>query len=255
MIDSHVHLNHQDFKGDFDEVLARAREAGVTHMVNIGFDLDSSLETLALVEKYPFIYGAVGVHPHDAKTYNDDVEARLTELLQHERIVAVGEIGLDYYRDLSPRDAQREAFVRQIDLANRTSMPIIIHCRDAFDDVIAVLRENPPANRGIFHAFGGDEAQAQTILDLGFRIGIGGVVTFKKSNLGEVVAGLPIDAIVLETDCPYLTPAPYRGKRNEPAYVSHVANKVAEVTSLSVDEVVAATNRNFAEALRLPAPA
>lgn len=253
MIDSHVHLNHQDFEGDFEDVLARAHDAGVTHMVNIGFDLDSSLQTLALVEKYHFIYGAVGVHPHDAKTYNDEVEARLEALLGQERIVAVGEIGLDFYRDLSPRDIQRDVFKRQLALAARVGKPIIIHCRDAFDDVIEVLRETAPTHRGIFHAFGGNETQAQTILDLGFHIGIGGVVTFKKSNLGQVVAGLPPESIVLETDCPYLTPAPYRGKRNEPAYVSYVAQKVAEVTERPVDDIIATTDRNFARALSLPA--
>ena len=251
MIDSHVHLNHDDFAADFEAVLGRAREAGVSHMVNIGFDLDSSLATLALVEKYPFMYGAVGVHPHDAKTYNDEVEARLAELLTRERIVAVGEIGLDFYRDLSPREIQRDVFQRQLALAKRADKPIIIHCRDAFDEVIAVLSEDGTRYRGIFHAFGGDAEQAQTVLDLGFHVGIGGVVTFKKSNLAEVVAGLPLESIVLETDCPYLTPAPHRGKRNEPAYVGYVAEKVAEARNCRTEEISAATDQNFARAMGL----
>jgi len=251
MIDSHVHLNHEQFEADFEAVLARAREAGVSHMVNIGFDLASSLETLALVEAHPNMYGAVGVHPHDARTYDGAVEARLEELLGRERIVAVGEIGLDFYRDLSPRDIQRDVFRRQLALAKRADKPIIIHCRDAFDDVVAVLREEGTRYRGIFHAFGGDAGQARTVLDLGFHIGIGGVVTFKKSKLGDVVAGLPLEAIVLETDCPYLTPAPHRGKRNEPAYVAYVADKVAEVYDKSREEISAVTDRNFARAMGL----
>ena len=173
------------------------------------------------------------------------------ELLTRERIVAVGEIGLDFYRDLSPREIQRDVFQRQLALAKRADKPIIIHCRDAFDEVIAVLSEDGTRYRGIFHAFGGDAEQAQTVLDLGFHVGIGGVVTFKKSNLAEVVAGLPLDSIVLETDCPYLTPAPHRGKRNEPAYVGYVAEKVAEARNRPTDEISAATDQNFARAMGL----
>ena len=251
MIDSHVHLNHLDFKEDFDLVLDRAREAGVTHMVNIGFDLDSSLETVALTEKYPFLYGAVGVHPHDAKTYSDNVETQLADLLTRPNVIAVGEIGLDFYRDLTPRDKQRDVFRRQLALADKAGKPIIIHCRDAFDDVIEVVRDEGRQARGIFHAFTGDAAMAKTVLDLGFHIGIGGVVTFRNSKLSEVVTGLPLESIVLETDCPYLTPMPFRGKRNEPAYLTHIAEKVAASIGQSVDAVVETTNRNFARAMAL----
>lgn len=249
MIDSHVHLNHTDFAADFDQVLARAREAGVTAMVNIGFDLDSSRETVRLVDRYPFIYGAVGVHPHDAKTYDDDVERELEKLLDHDKIVAVGEIGLDFYRDLTPRDRQREVFERQIALAMRKDKPIIIHCRDAFDDVMAVLKSAGQTYRGIFHAFSGDDTMARQVLDLGFHIGIGGVITFKKSTLSDVVAVLPPDAYVLETDCPYLTPTPYRGKRNEPAYLAYVIERIAEATRRPVQELARSTDHNFANAV------
>jgi TatD DNase family protein len=251
MIDSHVHMNHEDFSEDFDAILARARDAGVTHMVNIGFDLKSSRETVALTERFDVFYGAVGVHPHDASSYNDDVERELETLLAKERIVAVGEIGLDFYRDLSPRDVQRDVFKKQIRLAKRTDRPIIIHCRDAFDDVIAVLRSESDSYRGIFHAFGGDSAMARTVLNLGFYIGIGGIVTFKKSNLADVVAELPADRIVLETDCPYLTPAPFRGKRNEPAYVTYVADKIAEATGRELEEIKRQTDANFINAIGL----
>jgi TatD DNase family protein len=251
MIDSHVHLNHSDFEPDLDSIIQRALDAGVTRMVNIGFDLGSSRETAAMVKKYPFMDGAVGVHPHDARTYNDEVEEALSELLEGRGVLAVGEIGLDYYRDLSPRDVQRDVFRRQLGLARRANKPIIIHCRDAFDDVISVLRAEGPPWRGIFHAFTGDAEMAGTVLDLGFHIGIGGVVTFRNSNLGEVVAGLPAESIVLETDCPYLTPAPFRGKRNEPSYLTYVVEKIAETTGRSVDSIIENTTRNFGDAMGL----
>ncbi len=251
MIDSHTHLNHSDFEQDFDSIIQRALDAGITRMVNIGFDLGSSRETVALVKKYAFMDGAVGVHPHDARTYDDEVEDELSELLASPGVLAVGEIGLDYYRDLSPRDLQRDVFRRQLGLARRASKPIIIHCRDAFDDVISILRAEGPPWQGIFHAFTGDAEMAGTVLDLGFHIGIGGVVTFRKSNLGQVVAGLPAESIVLETDCPYLTPAPFRGKRNEPSYLTYVVEKIAETTGRSVDSIAEITTRNFADAMGL----
>jgi TatD DNase family protein len=251
MIDSHVHLNHKDFKADFDAVLTRAQEAGVHHMVNIGFDLPSSQETVSLVESYDFMYGAVGVHPHDAKTYNDKVEKNLAELLEKPRIVAAGEIGLDFYRDLTPRDEQRAVFKRQLELAESRKKPIIIHCRDAFDDTIRILSGHADKHRGIFHAFSGDSAMARDVLDLGFHIGIGGVVTFRNSNLSEVVTDLPAEAVVLETDCPYLAPMPFRGKRNEPAYLTHVVEKIAATTGQSSGDVIETTSRNFARAMGL----
>jgi len=220
-------------------------------MVNIGFDLPSSQETVSLVETYDFMYGAVGVHPHDAKTYNDDVEKSLTELLQKPRILATGEIGLDFYRDLSPRDRQRDVFKRQLELAGRMNKPVVIHCRDAFDDTIRILSEHADKHRGIFHAFSGDSEMAKDVLDLGFHIGIGGVVTFRNSNLSDVVAGLPAEAVVLETDCPYLAPMPFRGKRNEPAYLAHVVEKIAATTGQSSSRVIETTSRNFALAMGL----
>lgn len=249
MIDSHVHLNHPDFGADFDDVVERAQQAGVNKMVNIGFDLPSSRETVVLTDRHAFMYGAVGVHPHDAKTYSDDVEKELETLIENPKILAVGEIGLDYYRDLTPRSEQRKVFDRQIELAQRKDMPIIIHCRDAFDDVVATLKNQADRYRGIFHAFTGDREMATKVLDLGFHIGIGGVVTFKKSNLDEVVGTLPGSAFVLETDCPYLTPVPYRGKRNEPAYLVHILQKISEATGRFVEDIVSETDDNFAAAV------
>ena len=251
MIDSHVHLNHADYAKDRDAVISRAREAGLTGMVNIGFDLESSRETVSITERYPFIYGAVGVHPHDARTYTDDVETELAAMLEKPDIIAVGEIGLDYYRDLSPRDTQRSVFRRQLALAARRDTPVIIHCRDAFKDVLDILAEEGESYDGIFHAFSGDTAMAKDVLGLGFHIGIGGVVTYKNTNLREVVSGLPPRAVVLETDCPYLTPVPFRGKRNEPGYLRFVVEAVSAATGKPVDTIVEVTSNNFARALRL----
>lgn len=250
MVDSHVHLNHSDFGRDLDEVVERAQQAGVTRMVNVGYDLASSLETVSLTERYPFVYGAVGVHPHDAKTYDDKVEQELERMVDKEKVVAIGEIGLDFYRDLTPRNKQREVFARQLDLAKRKGMPVIIHCRDAFEDVVAILEDRAKHYSGIFHAFAGDESMARWVLDLGFRIGVGGVITFKNSNLAEVIAKMPSHAIVLETDCPYLAPMPFRGKRNEPAYLVHVVEKILEVTGEAAEELTRRTDDNFADALR-----
>jgi TatD DNase family protein len=251
MIDSHVHLNMSDYRDDLDEVLERARLAGVTAMMNIGFDLASSKATVALSEKYPAIRGAVGVHPHDARTYTDRVEHELAAMLDNPKTAALGEIGLDYYRDLSPRDTQKAVFRRQLALARAKGKPIVIHCRDAFEDVMAILAAEAPRYDGVFHAFSGDMAMAGDVLSLGFHIGVGGVVTFKNARLGEVVTEIPIDAIVLETDCPYLAPVPFRGKRNEPAYLRHVVDAVSSATGMTAEKVVEKTNQNFARAMKI----
>jgi TatD DNase family protein len=195
--------------------------------------------------------GAVGVHPHDAKTYNEEVERELAGMFSHPSIVAVGEIGLDYYRDLSPRDAQQEVFRRQTTLAQEHDMPIIIHCRDAAPDVLEILSLEASRYDGIFHAFSGDVRMAEEVLRLGFHIGVGGVVTFKNAGLRDVVAEVPLDSIVLETDCPYLAPVPYRGKRNEPAYLTYVVEAISQATGEPVDKIVDATNKNVSRALKL----
>jgi len=251
MIDSHCHLNDKSYRKDLEAVLARAAEAGVSAMMNVGFDLESSLETAALAETYGQIYGAVGVHPHDAKTYDDRVEGELSRLLERERVLGVGEIGLDFYRDLSPRDVQREVFRRQLALADEHDKPVVIHCRDAFDDVVSVLREKGKRRKGIFHAFSGDAAMAREVLALGFHLGIGGVVTFKNSRLSQTVAGLPPKALVLETDCPYLTPHPFRGRRNEPAYLPYIMDAIALAQGVCREDVIRTTGANFSRAMGL----
>lgn len=251
MIDSHCHLNDKSYKRDLDQVLARAAEAGVTAMMNVGFDLESSHTTVSLAERYSQIYGVVGVHPHDAKTYDARVEKELSRLLAKKRILGIGEIGLDFYRDLSPRDRQRDVFRRQLALAREHDKPVVIHCRDAFEDVMSILSEGNGSMRGIFHAFSGDIAMAREVLELGFHLGIGGVVTFKNSRLSGIVAELPPKSIVLETDCPYLTPHPFRGKRNEPSYLPYVVDAIAQAQGVCREDVIRTTSANFSKAMNL----
>jgi TatD DNase family protein len=252
MIDSHCHLNLSQFEDDFDETVGRALGDGVTAMMNIGYDRDSARDTMGLIERYPFIYGAVGVHPHDAEKLDDDLYNEITGYLDHPRVVAVGEIGLDFYRDLSPREVQRDVFVRMLRLARERGKPVVIHCRDAFEDVVATLAAEGSGYRGIFHAFNGTEEEARRVLDLGFHIGVGGVVTYRNSPLSRTVASIPLNRMVLETDSPYLTPHPLRGHRNEPAYVARVAREVASILKVTPAELDAATDRNYLEAMGIP---
>jgi TatD DNase family protein len=179
------------------------------------------------------------------------VETEFARLLETPAIVAVGEIGLDYYRDLSPRDTQKAVFKRQLALARAKNKPVVIHCRDAFEDVMGILAAEGSRYHGVFHAFSGDTAMARDVLSLGFHIGVGGVITFKNARLREVVSELPIGAIVLETDCPYLAPVPFRGKRNEPAYLRYVVEAVSAATGKTAEQVVEATDENFARAMKL----
>ncbi len=256
MIDTHCHLDFPHFDEDRDEVLARAVEAGVVAIVNPGTDLESSRRAVALTEKYDNVYAAVGVHPHDASTLNRRVLEELRELASHPKVVAIGEIGLDYYRDLSPRAQQRAAFDAQLALAADLGRPVIVHQRESADDVMAALRgwatEGHPGC--VLHAFSGDEALANEAVSLGFFIGVGGPLTFSQRGrrLPEVVAGLPLSCLVVETDAPYLTPHPYRGKRNEPAYVVLVAERLAELRDLSLDELSEKLTGNTRRLFRLP---
>jgi len=242
LIDSHCHLDFSKFDRDREMVVERAREAGVEFIINPGYNLESSRRAVALTERYPEVYAAVGVHPHEAKGVTDEAIAELRLLAAQPKVVAIGEIGLDFYRDLSPRDVQRRVFRQQLALATELGLPVIVHSREAHDDVMAILAETiqyPISSfKGVLHAFSGDRAMAEKVFDLGFCVGIAGPVTFRNARgLRALVRDLPLKRLLIETDAPYLTPHPYRGKRNEPARVALVAAAVAELHGVGETEV------------------
>ena len=246
MIDTHAHLHDAKFDDDRAAVIERARMAEIDTIVNVGCDVGDSLRALELAREYR-LYASVGIHPHEAKNAPADIPAVFESFLRDSRVVAIGEAGLDYYYDHSPRDVQRHVLREQLRLAREAGFPFIFHQRDAFDDFLAILREEWQAPmRGVVHCFTGDATQAQILTqEFGLFLGIGGVVTFKTAEpLREAVSAVGLGWLVLETDCPYLAPIPHRGERNEPAYVALTANRVAEVLDLGVDEVVATTDVN-----------
>jgi TatD DNase family protein len=250
IIDTHVHVDADAFDEDREAVIERARENGVQYMVNIGCDIKSSYRSMELAEQYDFIYATAGIHPHDVKSIDDDTYSHLKQLLRHPKVIALGEIGLDFFKNYSPHDVQRTHFRQQIKLAREMDKPIIIHSRDAKEDILAILSEfypkDPNAHSGIFHCFSGDQELADKALELGFYISFSGSVTFKKTEeLREVAKTIPADRLFAETDCPYLTPVPHRGKRNEPAYVNHTAEKLAEIRGLTIEDVQRTMSLNF----------
>jgi len=252
LTDSHAHLDFSQFKNDREDVIARALDAGVTTMLNVGTDLASSEASVALAHRHLSIYAAVGIHPHDAKTLTPKVLGRLSELATDEKVVAIGEIGLDYYRNLSPMDQQRMAFRQQIRLAIKLDMPIVVHDRDAHADVLKILQEEGAQRvRGVLHCFSGSLDMALKGLEMGFLISFAGPITYGGGKKQEIARKISLDKILVETDCPFLTPVPHRGKRNEPAYVRHVAEKIAGIRGISFDEVAEATSRNAARLFRL----
>jgi TatD DNase family protein len=253
LIDTHAHLDFSQFDTDRQAVIERAKASGVEAIVNVGTDLTSSRRAVDLATKHNTIYAAVGMHPHDAKKLDGAALAELRKLAQHPKVVAVGEIGLDFYRDLSPRDTQRRAFQAQLAWAAKMAKPVIIHDRDAHDEIIGVLTDwasglSSPmlAGRlGVLHTFSGDLAMAKKAIELGFYISISGPVTYKNARyLPGIVQALPLERLLVETDCPYLTPHPHRGKRNEPAYVHLVAERIATLRGIPVDELAEATTAN-----------
>ncbi|HEY5340999.1 MAG TPA: TatD family hydrolase [Candidatus Aquilonibacter sp.] len=246
MIDTHAHVHDPKFDGDRAAVLERAREAGVSSIVTVGCDVSDSFRALETAREYR-IHASVGIHPHEAKDAPADIAAVFEPFLRDPRVVAIGEAGLDYYYDHSPREAQRRVLREQLALAREAGFPFIFHQRDAYDDFVQILRDRWRAPmRGVIHCFTGDTQQAQTFTgEFGLYLGIGGVVTFKTAEaLRDAVCSVGLDRLVLETDCPYLAPIPHRGSRNEPAYVALAAQKIAEILACGVDEVVAATDAN-----------
>ncbi|MFP5224877.1 MAG: TatD family hydrolase [Actinomycetota bacterium] len=251
LIDTHCHL---DMLEDADRALERARKAGVAAVITIGVDLPSSEDAVRRAKADDRIFATVGLHPHDARLQDDALWARFDELLQDPRVVGVGEAGLDYHYDNSPREIQREVFARQIALAHTTARTLVIHTREAWPDTFGLLEAAPKLpERVVYHCFSGGPDEAQRAIEMGAWLSFSGVVTFKSADGLRAAAALaPPERILVETDAPFLTPVPLRGKRNEPAFVTHTAALLAEVKGLSVEEFEALTSRNALEAFNLP---
>lgn len=249
-IDTHVHLNADQYENDLEEVISRAREAQVTKMVVVGFDRKTIEKAMELAEAYSFIYAVVGWHPVDAIDCTEEDLAWIESLAAHPKVVAIGEMGLDYYWDKSPKDVQQALFRKQIQLAKKVKLPIVIHNRDATADVVRILEEEDASEvGGIMHCFGGSVETAKQCINMNFLISLGGPVTFKNAKAPKKIAEeISLDKLLIETDAPYLTPHPHRGKRNEPFYVTLVAEEIARIKDIPMEEVARVTTEN---ALRL----
>lgn len=255
LIDSHAHLDDLRYDTDRDNVLQRAQTAGIEAIVTIGCDLATSQTAVSLAHAHPNIFATIGVHPHEAKEIGEGWYESFRSLAQHPKVVAYGEIGLDYHYDHSPREIQRQRFREQIHLARELALPLVIHTREAQEDTVMILREEGAVDvGGVFHCFSGDMWLAKDALDLGFYLSFSGVLTFKNATmLRDIAKTVPLDRLMVETDCPYLAPVPYRGKRNEPAYVQYVAETLAEIRGNgSVESVARATVENTKRVFRIP---
>ena len=247
LFDTHCHIYYDDFNTDRDDMLTRAKAAGVDKMLCVGVNLAISKTCLEYAEKYPQVYASAGVHPTEAHKATEEDFLEIEKLLQHPQVVALGEVGLDFYHKDAPRDIQEKVFIRFLEMQKRIDKPLILHCRDAFPELIKLLRDFGGAPyRGIFHCFSGDAAIMKECLDLGFHISFAGPLTYKKNDaLRKACQLCPADRVLIETDCPYLPPQAMRGKRNEPAYVVNVAEKIAEVRGVAAGEIAQATSKNF----------
>jgi len=254
LIDSHAHIYGPEFTGDFDSMMQRAADAGIGTIIVVGADLESSIQAAELAQKHPNLFAAVGIHPHDAAGVTEECYTKIAELARNnDKVVAIGEIGLDFYRDRSPRPDQELVFRRFIRMARELNLPVIVHDRDAHVRVLEILREESAETvGGVLHCFSGDLAMAMECIDLGFSISIPGTVTYPNNTaLQEVVRAVKIEHLLVETDCPYLAPVPYRGKRNEPSYVRMTAEKVAELKGLTLDDVARITTLNSERLFRI----
>lgn len=246
LFDTHAHLDDKRFDDDRDELIRGLPERGVSRAITPGIDVDSSKKCVDLADKYDIVYAGVGIHPHEASKLEDNYLDQLRTMAQNKKVVAIGEIGLDYYYDFSPRDIQKQRFIEQIELAAELKLPIIIHNRDSHEDMLNILREHKDLiNGGVMHCFSGSWEMAKIVLDLGLYISLAGPVTFKNAKKPvEVAKNVPLDRLLIETDSPYLTPVPYRGKRNDPGHVALVAEKIAEIRGITVEEVGRITTEN-----------
>lgn len=253
LIDTHVHLNAEQYEEDVKEVIERAVEAGVRKMVVVGFDRPTIEKAMVLAEQYPFIYAVIGWHPVDAIDCTDEDLLWIEELSAHSKVVGIGETGLDYYWDKSPKDVQQALFRKQIRLAQKVDLPVIIHNRDATADVVRILKEEEAhLTGGIMHCYGGSVETAKECIEMNFMISLGGPVTFKNAKMPKQVATeIPLDHLLIETDAPYLAPHPHRGKRNEPALVTLVAEEIARLKEISIEEVAKHTTENALKLFRI----
>ena len=244
LFDTHAHLNDPAFDADREELMAGLADKGVGLVMNAGCSLQSSRDIIQMAEKYPWLYASVGSHPDSADEVNEEVIEAFRELCKHEKVKAIGEIGLDYYYEDIPRDIQKQAFRMQMQLATELDMPVIIHEREAHDDGMRIIKEFPKVH-GVFHCYSGSAEMARQLVNMGWYIGFTGVLTFKNARKAvETAASIPLDRIVIETDCPFMAPEPYRGKRNDPGYLPRMAEKLAEIRNLPVEEVRRITFEN-----------
>ena len=250
-IDTHCHIEMKEFDRDRDAVFARSRAAGIESLITIGSDLEGTLKGVAIAEQRDGIYCAVGIHPHDAKDVSAETYHRLKDLIRTSKVVAIGETGLDYHYDHSPRDVQRKVFEQHLLLAGEAGLPVVIHCREANSDTLEIVRSSGITN-GVFHCFSGSRAMAEEVMAMGFCISLAGPVTFRKAEgLRDLARVVPDDYLLIETDAPYLTPEPFRGKRNEPAYLVYTAQRVAEVRGVSLEDVARITTLNARRLFRI----
>lgn len=252
IIDTHAHYDDEQFDADREEVLGSMQEGGVGLIVDAGSTLESWKKITDLTERWPFLYGAIGIHPDEVGSLDEARMAEMEQLLDLDKIVAVGEIGLDYYWDKEQHELQKKWFIRQLELARRKNMPVIIHSREAAADTMEIMRQHGAGMQAVIHCYSYSPEMAREYVKMGYYIGIGGVVTFKNAKkLKQVVEEIPLASIVLETDCPYLAPEPYRGKRNCSLYLPYVAEKIGEIKGVSAEEVVRATEENSRKLYRL----
>ena len=252
IFDTHAHYDDEAFDSDREDLLGQMEKQGVGHIVNVCASIGQFHRTVELTEKYPFIYGAVGVHPDEVGILDEEKFAYLREQCKRDKVVAVGEIGLDYYWDNESHEIQKKWFQRQLELAREFNLPVIIHSRDAAADTLEMMQQHAKGLRGVIHCFSYSKEMAQEYVKMGFHIGVGGVVTFKNSKkLKEVVADIPMEKILLETDSPYLAPAPNRGKRNSSLNIPYIAQEIAQLKGISYDEVVACTEKNGRDLFRI----
>ena len=245
IFETHAHYDDEQFDLDREELLSSMPEQGVGTIVNVSATYESCRRVVDLVQKYPFMYAAVGIHPDEVGSLNEERFQQMKELCKQEKVVAVGEIGLDYYWDNESHDVQKEWFVRQLDLARELNLPVLIHSREAAADTMEIMKEHGQGLRGVIHCYSYSKEQAKEYVKMGYYIGVGGVVTFKNARkLKETVEEIPLTSIVLETDCPYLAPVPFRGKRNNSSYIKYVAEEIAEIKGISYEAVVEQTEKN-----------